>query len=141
MREISLTAWPGRRPGLESRLFEALESHVMKPLKISAVVALAMLAGAAFAQTPPAPDPAAAPAAVAKPSCGKPEPHPGRMASDNARKLWAKNVNTWQECMRKYIADVQAQANAFVSAANVAIDEYNTTSKEIQKQIEAVNEK
>jgi hypothetical protein len=116
-----------------------------KRMQMSTVIALAMLAGIAVAQTPAAPAPAAAPAAasatVIKNTCGKPEPHPGRMASDNARKTWAKDVTAWQECMRKYIADLQGQANAMVSAANVAIDDYNNSNKEIQKQLDAANDK
>jgi hypothetical protein len=109
----------------------------MSPAKMSATLVLALFACAAVAQTPPA----ATAAPVPKASCGKVEPHPGRMASENARKSWAKDVTAWQECMRKYIADTQAQANALVSAANGAIDDFNNTTKEIQKQMEAVNEK
>jgi hypothetical protein len=95
-------------------------------------------AGAALAQTP-------APAAAADTSqCGKPDPHPGRLASPEKLKGWNKEVNVWQECMKKHIAEVQAKAdaavktaNAAVADSNAAVNAYNATVKELQAQADS----
>jgi len=99
---------------------------------------LASAAGAALAQTP-------APAAAADTSqCAKPDPHPGRLASSQRLTGWNKEVAAWQECMKKYIAEVQARAdaavktaNAAVADSNAAINAYNATVKELQAQADA----
>ncbi len=103
-----------------------------------AAVALAAVTHAALAQNP-APAPATAP-----PKCDKPDPHPGRLASDMKRKQWTKEVNDWQACMKAYIAEVGAKADAAVKAANAAVAEsnaaiaaYNATVKEYQEQADA----
>ena len=89
-------------------------------------------AGAAFAQSP------------AAAQCAKPDPHPGRLASDQKLRSWNKDVNTWQECMKKHIAVIQAKADEAVKAANAAVAEsnaavsaYNATVKELQAQADA----
>jgi hypothetical protein len=91
--------------------------------------------GAALAQSP-APDAS---------QCTKPDPHPGRMASELRMRSWNKEVTTWQDCMKKYIAAVQAKADEAVKAANAAVAEsnaavnaFNATVKEIQAQADAV---
>ena len=101
-----------------------------------AAAALAALTHVAFAQSPA---PAATPA-----KCEKPDPHPGRLASDMKRKQWTKEVNDWQACMKTYIGDLGAKADAAVKTANAAVAEsnaaiaaYNETVKEFQAQAEA----
>ena len=101
-----------------------------------AAAALAALTHVAFAQSPA---PAAAPA-----KCEKPDPHPGRLASDMKRKQWTKEVNDWQACMKTYIGDLGAKADAAVKVANAAVAEsnaaiaaYNEAVKEFQAQAEA----
>jgi hypothetical protein len=96
-------------------------------------------AGAALAQTP-----APAAAAADTSQCGKPDPHPGRLASPQKLTSWNKEVNVWQECMKKHIAEVQAKAdaavkvaNAAVADSNAAVNAYNTTVKELQAQADA----
>jgi len=103
-----------------------------------AAVALAATAHIALAQT-------AAPApAAAAPKCEKPDPHPGRLASDMKRKQWTKEVNDWQACMKVYIGEIGAKADAAVKAANAAVAEsnaaisaYNEAVKDLQAQAEA----
>jgi hypothetical protein len=96
-------------------------------------------AGTALAQTP---SPAAAALDASK--CDKLDPHPGRLASNEKMKQWNKEVATWQDCMKKYVAEVQARADVAVKAANAAVAEsnaavnaFNTTIKELQAQVEA----
>jgi len=92
--------------------------------------------GAAVAQSP-------APTADTS-QCARPDAHPGRLASTQRITAWNKEVNVWQECMKKYIADVQAKADAAVKVANAAVADsnaavtaYNTTVKELQAQADA----
>jgi hypothetical protein len=116
--------------------------------RLAAAAAFAV-ASVAVAQTPPAPAAPAAPAAAAPAgadasTCGKPDPHPGRLASNEKMRGWNKEVQTWQECMKKYIGDLQARADAAVKSANAAVAEsngaiasYNATVKELQAQADA----
>lgn len=102
---------------------------------IIAATACFVLAGSAWAQAP-------APAAAAK--CTKPDPYPGRLASDRQRAGWDKEVQAWQTCMKEYVGKVQAKAdeavkaaNAAVAESNAAVTEYNDTVKAIQAQVDA----
>ena len=90
---------------------------------------IAVTAGAVRAQTP-------APS-VAKPACNKPEAFPGRLASDNQKKTWQKDVVTWQDCVKAYVKEQQALADAHLQAANNAIDEFNAATKEFNDQAQA----
>lgn len=110
---------------------------------ILAALASVAFAGGTFAQTPPAA--AAPPAAPNASNCPKPDAHPGRLSSDRQRRGWDKEVQTWQDCMKKYVLEAQAKAdeavklaNAAVAVSNAAVNEYNETVKVIQAQIEAV---
>ena len=101
-----------------------------------AAVALAAVTHVALAQS-------AAPVA-GPPKCDKPDAHPGRLASDMKRKQWTKEINDWQACMKVYIGDIGAKADAAVKAANAAVAEsnsaiaaYNDAVKEYQAQAEA----
>ena len=92
--------------------------------------------GAALAQSPAA--------AADTAQCTKPDPHPGRLASDQKLRGWNKEVNVWQECMKKQIAEIQAKADAAVKVANAAVADsnaavsaYNATVKELQAQADA----
>lgn len=76
--------------------------------------------------------------------CEKPDAHPGRIASTEKVRGWVREINRWQECMKKQIAVVQAKAdeavkvaNAAVAASNAAIADYNAAVKEFQAQSEA----
>lgn len=107
--------------------------------RIAAALALFAAASLAPAQTP---TPAAAPADASQ--CGKPDPHPGRLASNEKMRGWNKEVNQWQDCMKKYIAELQQKAdtavksaNSAVADSNAAIAAYNATVKELQAQADA----
>lgn len=106
------------------------------PRTFVALLLASAATGAALAQSP-------APTADAS-QCAKPDAHPGRLASNQRITAWNKEVNVWQECMKKYIADVQAKADAAVKTANAAVADsnaavsaYNTTVKELQAQADA----
>ncbi len=89
---------------------------------------LGFAAGTIRAQTPaPAPS-------VTKPACSKPEAFPGRLASDNQKKTWQKDVMTWQDCVKAYVKEQQALADAHLKAANNAVDEFNAATKEFNDQ-------
>ncbi|MEP7329727.1 MAG: hypothetical protein ABI777_10985 [Betaproteobacteria bacterium] len=106
------------------------------------LVLIALVAsGVAAAQTAA---PAASAAAPAAANCPKPDAHPGRLASDNQRKGWGKEVQTWTTCMKKYVAEVQAEAdvavkaaNAAVARSNAAVNEYNAVVNDLQAQNDA----
>ena len=99
-----------------------------------------LAAGGVVAQTP-AP---AIPSITATASCPpKPDDHPGRLASDNVRRGWFKEVQTWQTCLKKYVEEIQAQAdeavkvaNAAVARSNAAVIEFNTIVKDLHAQVE-----
>jgi len=110
--------------------------------RLAAAAAFAAAASLATAQTPP--PAAAAPASADASQCTKPDPHPGRLASSEKMRGWNKEVQTWQECMKKYIGDLQAKAdaavktaNAAVASSNGAIAAYNATVKDLQAQADA----
>jgi hypothetical protein len=101
------------------------------------LVALAATAavGIAMAQSP-APLP---PAAAEPPACVKPDAHPGRLASDMRKKQWVKDVNAWRDCMGIYISELQARANSARAVANRAVEDFNSTVKELQEQLNAAS--
>lgn len=114
----------------------------MKFVQAMALAAF-LVAGGAAAQTAA---PAATTSVTAAASCPKPDPHPGRLASDNARKGWGKEVQAWTVCMKKYVADIQGQAdeavkaaNAAVARSNAAVNDYNDTVKDLQAQSDAAS--
>jgi hypothetical protein len=79
--------------------------------------------------------------ASAKHSCVKPDDHPGRLASDNQRRAWTRQVNNYLNCLKAYVADQQAAAKPFqdaakvhIDAANAAIEEYNSSAKAFREQ-------
>ena len=107
------------------------------PCTFVALLLASAATGAALAQSP-------APAAADIAQCGKPDPHPGRLASPEKLRGWNKEVNVWQECMKKQIAEIQAKADAAVKVANAAVADsnaavsaYNATVKELQAQADA----
>ncbi|MFO1323888.1 MAG: hypothetical protein U1F15_07465 [Burkholderiales bacterium] len=102
------------------------------PYSVALALALAV-APPAFAQTP----------AGGAAKCGKVDAYPGRTASPNMIKNWNKETATWQDCMKKYIADMQAKTdesvkatNALIAETNAAIALYNDTVKDFQAQVD-----
>lgn len=96
-------------------------------------VCLAALALGAAAQSQP---PAAGAPAVAAHTCAKPE-YPGRLASDTRMKSFNREFKTYGDCIRKYVDDNRAIAEAATAAGNRAVDEYNGYASEIKAKIEA----
>ena len=98
------------------------------------VISIAAVAFCAVAVTSGAQTPAAPPAAI-KSTCENPGTFPGRLASDNQKRVWQKNVNGYLDCLKKFIADQQAVADPYLKAANAAIEEYNSAAKKFNEQI------
>ena len=85
---------------------------------------------------------------IPKSTCVKPDHYPGRLASDNVKRNWTKEVNSWGDCMKKYVADLQAQitvqqtqTDGWIKTANAAIVEYNSVVKEYQAESDKANDK
>jgi hypothetical protein len=108
----------------------------MTLIRLLAALAFVVGAASAGAQTPA---PASA-TAVAKSTCVKPDHYPGRLASDNNKKQWEREVRAWGECMKKYVADLQVQIDASIKAANASIEEYNAGIKEFQEETRKAND-
>jgi len=103
------------------------------------IAAAAVAGGAAYAQSP-APASAAGDASVAKPNCTKPGDVPGSLASENQRRAWQRDYSAWGDCMKKFISDQRALAEPYNKASNAAIDDYNSTVKVYNDQIEKLKE-
>src|SRR3954468_740048 len=111
----------------------------MKLLALAAVGALACaLATPSFAQAP-----AAAPADIPKASCGTPPALPGEkmMEDSSIRRRFEREIKAYGDCVKAYVAErqaaanaLQAQAKAHADAANAAILEYNALMKKINEQ-------
>ena len=104
---------------------------------ILVAVTVAAFAFPALAADAPAPK-----AEVPKPACNPKPEFPGRLAmqSDNRRKQFQKDMDTYKECMVAYINDRKAASQANNEAANSAVDEFNTTMKKINEGIAAAKE-
>ena len=87
------------------------------------------------AQTPP---PAAAASLVPPNTCVKPE-FSGRLAIDPNMTAFNRNFKAYGECVKKYVDQNKAIAEAATAAANRVVDEYNTYTAEIKTKIEAEN--
>jgi len=87
------------------------------------------------AQTPP---PAAAAPLVPPNTCVKPE-FSGRLAIDPNMTTFNRNFKAYGECVKKYVDQNKAIAEAATAAANRVVDEYNTYTAEIKAKIEAEN--
>jgi hypothetical protein len=111
-------------------------------MKILAIAAAGVLACAAaspsFAQT-------AAPASteIPAPKCGTPPTLPGEkmMEDSTIRRRFEREIKTYGDCVKAYVSErqaaanaLQAQAKAHADAANVAINDYNALMKKINEQ-------
>ena len=93
--------------------------------------AVIIASGLALGISPPATASEDGTVAVPRHACKKPE-FPGRLASDGQKRAFRTAVDAYAECIKKYVAAQQKNAEAFVKAGNTAIDEYNTAVKEFQ---------
>ena len=98
---------------------------------------IAALSLAAAAQTPaPTPAPAGAAPIVAPNTCVKPE-YPGKPLSEPRVTAFNRDFKAYGECVKKYVDQNKAIAEAATTSANRAIDDYNTYTAEIKAKIEA----
>jgi hypothetical protein len=98
---------------------------------LAVAVALAAIPAHAQVQVPP----------PQKHSCEHPGDHPGRLASDQARRGWNKAATAFLECLKKFVRDQEAAARPYNDAAKVHIDagnaavvEYNESAKSFTEQ-------
>ena len=103
--------------------------------RIAFAAALAVCAGAAFAQQP-ASD-------VPHHKCGAAPEYPGRLVltSDMRRKAWDRDIKNYSECMKTYVEDRKKSADANMAAGNAAIEEYNSVIKKIREEEAAASGK
>ena len=101
--------------------------------RIALTVALAGLAGAAFAQKP---------TDVPPHSCGAKPEYPGRlvMSSDIRRRSFDREVQKYTDCIKAYIEDRKVASNANLAAGNAAIEEYNAAIKKLKEDEEAARQ-
>ncbi len=76
---------------------------------------------------------------VPKPDCKKPQ-FPGRLASDNQKRAFGKDVEAYGDCIKKYVTAQQKMADDYIKAANQAAADYNSTVKELQADIDAAKD-
>jgi hypothetical protein len=112
--------------------------------RLAAALALALVPALALAQTPA---PAAAPTAVAKPNCQSPGDHPGRLASDNQQRSWARDARAYLDCLKKFIEEQKAlavplieRAKPYQDAANAAIEVHNKAQLDFIEQQKKASE-
>ncbi|MEO8740057.1 MAG: hypothetical protein ABI537_10180 [Casimicrobiaceae bacterium] len=88
------------------------------------------LAISALAQQPaPAPTGTAA-VAVPPPTCAKPE-FPGAFSDQRRFDRFNKDSKTYTDCIKKYIAETKAVADANIAAGNAAIKDFNAYIEEV----------
>lgn len=100
-------------------------------LLISAVVATA-----AFGQTPAPASPAAPDPNVPKHACVRPGDFPGSLGSDLQKRAWQKEYVAYTDCLKRFIADQKALADPHLKAFNASVDEYNDAVKKYNEVIE-----
>lgn len=103
----------------------------LRPLLAASIAAFSLCA---VAQTPTP----AAPPLVAASTCVKPE-FSGRLATDTRMTAFNREFKAYGECVKKYVEQNKAIAEAATAAANRAVDEYNTYTADIKAKIEAEN--
>jgi hypothetical protein len=89
------------------------------------------------AQTATSTAPAAAPI-VAPNTCVKPE-YPGRTANESQVAGFNRDFKSYGDCVKKYVEQNKAIAEAAAAAANKVVEEYNSYSSEIKAKIDAEN--
>jgi len=104
-----------------------------RPTLVSAAVAVAIFATHVLAQQlPSTPMPA-----VPQPNCAKPE-FPGAFADSRRFDRFNKEYKAYAECIKKYVDETKALADAIIEAGNKAIKEYNAFNDELAERQAAV---
>jgi hypothetical protein len=104
----------------------------LRPLLALSITAFPLVVAA---QTPP---PAAAGSLIPPSTCVKPE-FSARLANDPNMTAFNRNFKAYGECVKKYVDQNKAIAEAATAAANRVVDEYNTYTADIKAKIEAEN--
>jgi hypothetical protein len=118
--------------------------HSLPRLTLASSFAVALaITGSAFAQTAAPIVPTMTPA----PACENPGPPPslnsselGKAANEMKRNNWTKNMKTYMECLKTFVAEQQAASAPHVRAANTAIDELNRAINIFNEQINAAKQ-
>ncbi|HZQ63004.1 MAG TPA: hypothetical protein VFC24_16735 [Casimicrobiaceae bacterium] len=105
--------------------------RLVRPALVATLAAALCAAAPALAQD--------ANANIAKPACTKPQ-FPGRLASEAQKKSFNKDVETYAQCIKKYVSDQQKLADDHIKAANAAAADYNNAVKELQSEIDKAKE-
>jgi hypothetical protein len=107
-------------------------------LVLASCIAVVFAAGPVHAQVPMPPP--------QKHTCEHPGDHPGRLASDQARRGWNKAATAYLECLKKFVRDQEAAAKPYNDAAkvhldagNAAVAEYNQAAKTFTEQQDKAN--
>ena len=90
---------------------------------VPALAALALTMSIASAQQPPTP-------VVPEPTCVKPE-FPGLTADSKRFDRFNKEYKTYSDCIKKYIDENKALADAIIATSNKVIKEFNTYNEEM----------
>ena len=102
-------------------------------LVTSLAASLSVIAAGARAQAAPVTMPAIPPH-----NCVKPEfPGTGRLVSPNRISAFNKEYAAYSGCIKKYVEETKAMANAAIAAGNEAIDEFNKFSTELKAENDA----
>jgi len=114
-----------------------------RSLPVAILLALALAAAGALAQTTSP----AAPTLTPAPNCEKPgDPPPtntgemGKSAAEMKRNKWNASTKAYLDCLKAFIGEQQAAAALHGKAANGAVDEYNRAIKVYNDQIEALKQ-
>lgn len=99
---------------------------MMKRFTVAAAVAVCFAIPAVHADDP-------APPPVPAPKCDPKPEYPGRLVlqSDLRANQFRKELDTYKNCMKAYLAERKAVIKANEDASNVAIEDYNTVMKKI----------
>lgn len=116
--------------------FPHLELNAMILFRLLVVLSFAVGAGSVHAQTA-APNPAA----PASPACVQPGHYPGAKASEPKKEAWMKEMKSWGDCVKTYVADLRAQIDAKIKLANSTIEDYNAGLKVLQEEQKAAETK
>jgi hypothetical protein len=103
---------------------------------LPAFLVSAIVATAAFGQTPAPAAPATPDPNVPKHACVKAGEFPGGLASDMQRRAWQKEVTAYADCLKRFIADQKALADPHLKAFNAAVDEYNESVRKYNEMVE-----
>ncbi|MBS0319956.1 MAG: hypothetical protein JSR18_05395 [Proteobacteria bacterium] len=79
--------------------------------------------------------PAASAAAATKNPCDKPDPFPGKLASDRQKTTWQKSLDAYGVCIKKFSDEQRAIAESAIKAGNDAVAEYNAVVQNAKDEI------